>query len=143
MRTTVGWGSYRAAQALRTTKFGSSKTGRLTMKMLDRGAKGSFDARASKAWKEIPFGGIDAGKIDKVAVGGYRAKYDKNVKEYRDYIKSVTDAIGDRGNTKEPSSSIPITKQKLHGLRKKKRIQISAWNRRLRLTRSSIPPARI
>ena len=106
MRTTVGWGSYRAAQALRTTKFGSSKTGRLTMKMLDRGAKGSFDARASKAWKEIPFGGIDAGKIDKVAVGGYRAKYDKNVKEYRDYLKSVTDAIGDRGNTKEQQTAI-------------------------------------
>jgi hypothetical protein len=96
MRSTVGWGSQRLSRAVRTSRIGGTKTGRLLAGTFDRGAKGSFDVRGTGALKNIP-GGIDAGVAQK---GGYRARQEAAIKGHQDYIKSVGEAIDERG-TKE------------------------------------------
>jgi hypothetical protein len=109
MRSTVGSGSQRLSRAIRASKFGGTKTGRLFAGVADRGAKGSFDIRGTSALKSFPMGGIDAGAAQK---GGYRAGQEASVKGHQGYIKSVGEAIDERGEIKKDTVKMEETKKK-------------------------------
>ncbi|MHB1770002.1 MAG: hypothetical protein ACYCPH_02905, partial [Minisyncoccota bacterium] len=96
-RTTIGRGSQYLSRKVRTSGLGSTKTGRLLAGTFDRGAKASFDVRGTGALKNLPGGGIDAGVAKK---GGFRAREEASIKGHQDYIKSVDEAIGERGQRK-------------------------------------------
>lgn len=96
-RRTIGKGSEYLSRRVRTSSFKDTKRGRLLAGTFDRGAKASFDVRASSSFNKIPFGGINAGDAQK---GGYKATKAASVKGHLDYIKSVTEAIDERGATK-------------------------------------------
>lgn len=105
-RSTIGAGSQRISRAIRTGSLGGTKFGRVLAGTFDRGAKGSFDIRGSKAWGALgstPLGKIDAGDAQK---GGYRARQEASVKGHQDYIKTVGEAIEERGATKEEQEVI-------------------------------------
>lgn len=104
MRSTVGAGSQAASQFFRRTKFGATKYGRVASMALDKGAKASFDVRGATAFGGLKGMGVDAGDAQK---GGYREKQKKTIEGHKEYAKSLTEAIGDRGPTrKEKNSSI-------------------------------------
>lgn len=96
-RNTIGSGSQYLSRKVRTSRLGGTKTGRLLAGTFDRGAKASFDVRGTNALKNIPGGGIDAGAAQK---GGYRARREAAIKGHQDYIKSVGEAIDERGMEK-------------------------------------------
>ncbi len=96
-RRSLGRGSAYLSRRVRTSRFNGTNTGRLLASTFDRGAKTSFDVRASRPFNAIPFGGVDAGKAEK---GGYKATKDASTKAHLDYIKSVGEAIDERGATK-------------------------------------------
>lgn len=109
MRSTVGSGSQYLSKKVRTSRIGSTKTGRLLAGTFDRGAKASFDVRGTKTFGNIPFGGVNAGEAQK---GGYRARQEKSVSGHEEYIKSVTKAIDERGATKAESARVEEEKKK-------------------------------
>ncbi|TSC64949.1 MAG: hypothetical protein G01um101491_86, partial [Parcubacteria group bacterium Gr01-1014_91] len=86
-RRTVGRVSNYAARKIRSSKYGNNEVGRVFAGLADRGAKANFDIRGSEAFKNIPFGGVDAGAPKK---GGYRAREEELVKSRTDYAKSLT-----------------------------------------------------
>jgi hypothetical protein len=97
MRSTVGAGSQAASQALRRTRFGATKYGRILSTTLDKGAKASFDVRGASSGGGLKSIGVEAGDAAK---GGYREKQEKTIKDHKEYAKSLADAIGDRNKTK-------------------------------------------
>lgn len=98
MRSTVGWGSYRLSQRLKNSeKWQSRKSGRVLTNVLDRGAKQNWDVRSTKAFKNIPFGGVEAGKPQE---GGYVKRREENIKKHEEYVKSIGKAIGEAGAEK-------------------------------------------
>ncbi len=109
LRSTVGWGSQGAAQALRRTRFGASKYGRVITTTLDKGAKASFDIRGTTAFGGLKAAGIEAGEAQK---GGYRARRDAAIKGHQEYVKSVGEAITERGPTKRDIAVIEEEKRK-------------------------------
>ncbi len=86
-RRTVGRVSNYTARKIRSSKYGNNEVGRVFAGLADRGAKANFDIRGSEAFKNIPFGGVDAGAPKK---GGYRAREEELVKSRTDYAKSLT-----------------------------------------------------
>jgi hypothetical protein len=82
-RNTVGRASHGLSQGLRKTSFARTGAGRLTMGVLDRGAKASFDARGSKAFGSLK---LDAGKAP---TGGYKKYEDESIKARTEYAKSL------------------------------------------------------
>lgn len=105
MRSTLGAGSRYLAQRVRTSKtLQGTKTGRLLSTTLDRGAKASFDVRGVTIGGGLKGGmGIDAGEAQK---GGYQARREKAIKGHQEYIKSVNEAIDERGPTKAQQKAI-------------------------------------
>ena len=100
MRYTVGWGANKAAKSLRSTRFASVPIiGTGTIKGLDRAAKGSFDVRGSEAFKNIPFGGVNAGQAQK---GGYQATLKEKIESRTKYASGLTG----RGLTGEEDKTI-------------------------------------
>lgn len=89
-RATLGWGSRLASNAIRTSRIGGTKTGRVLAGITDYGSQASFDVRGTGALKSIPYGGIDAGTAQK---GGYQARYEKTAKGHEAYAKSIAKAF--------------------------------------------------
>ena len=99
MRTTAGWGSQAASQAIRRSKFGSTKLGRVAATTFDKGAKATFDMRNVGIGGGLKGIGVDAGASQ---AGGYRARVEKNAKAHEEYAKSLTG----REKTKEEEAKI-------------------------------------
>lgn len=94
LRWTAGWGLQGASQAIRRSKLGGTKTGRLLATTFDRGATSSFDIRGVKvAGYGLAGGKVDAGDAQK---GGYRARREAAIKGHQDYIKSVHTSLAER-----------------------------------------------
>jgi hypothetical protein len=108
-RTTIGAGSQYLSKSIRTSRYANTKTGRVLAGTFDRGAKASFDLRATNLIKNIPGGGINAGTPNK---GGYRARQEAAIKGHEEYIKSVGQAIDERGTTKEEDAKIAAAEEK-------------------------------
>ena len=88
LRTTVGWGSQRASERFRKSRWSRAPIiGRTFAGVLDAGAKGSFDARASKLGgtlsKDLH---INTGEAQK---GGYRGWEKEKVKARETYAKDL------------------------------------------------------
>ena len=96
-RNTAGRASQYTSRKLKTSSLGHTAAGRLGAGILDRGAKASFDMRGTGVLRNLPRGGIDAGAAQK---GGYKAKHEAAIKGHQDYIKSVGEAIDERGMEK-------------------------------------------
>lgn len=87
-RTTVGWGSHRAAKYLRGTAFGRTPlVGTGLVKGLERVATGSFDVRGIKAGGGLKGVDIDAGEAQK---GGYRADLKGRIESRTKYASELT-----------------------------------------------------
>ncbi len=94
MQKTVGFGSHYAARAIRTSGIGGTRTGRVLANTFDKGAKASFDIRATKALSGLPGGGINAGEASK---GGYDGAREANIKKHEAYATSIDEAYKERG----------------------------------------------
>ncbi len=96
-RTTFGWGAQRLSQRLeKSTLARVPIVGRGIMGALDRGAKGSFDLRATGAFKQFP-GGVEAGTAEK---GGYRDWEKGKIKEREEYAKRLVQTSGEKEQQK-------------------------------------------
>ena len=91
-RNTVGWGSARVRDAITEGKFGeklrSSETGRRISQFADKGARASYDARASSNIKGLEKVGISMGAG--AGKGGYSGGVEALVKERTKYEESLT-----------------------------------------------------
>lgn len=80
----------------------NTRTGRFLIRSAEYGAKSSFDVRGTKALKNLPYGGVDAGEAAK---GGYQAARDRATKKHEEYVKATDAALDERnikrGVTKE------------------------------------------
>lgn len=94
LRSSAGLGSQLAAQAIRRSKYGGTKIGRIAATTFDKGAKGSWDVRGVAMGGGLKGIGIDAGDAQK---GGYRARKEASVKGHEEYIKSVEKEIEEKG----------------------------------------------
>ncbi len=111
MRSTAGWGLQGASQAIRRSRIGGTKTGRVLAGTFDRGAKASFDVRGIAMGGGLKGIGVDAGDAQK---GGYRARRETAIKGHQGYIKSVGEAFDEAGISKEQEKAIEdATKAKL------------------------------
>ena len=115
LRSTAGAGSRYASKKVLTSSFGGTKTGRLLATTFDRGARASFDVRASKAWGAIPYGGVNAGAVAK---GGYEARRAGKIKAHEAYAKSIGEANQEQGPTEADAAKLEEEKGKaseIHG----------------------------
>ncbi|MHB8710240.1 MAG: hypothetical protein ACYC6X_01645 [Minisyncoccota bacterium] len=86
-RTTVGWGSHKAAKYLRGTAFGRVPlVGTGLVKGLNRVATGSFDVRGIKAGGGLKGLGVDAGAAQK---GGYQADLKGRIESRTKYASEL------------------------------------------------------
>lgn len=88
-RTTIGWGTHRAAKYLRGTAAGRVPlVGTGLVRGLERVATGSMDIRGTGVLKNMPFGSnIDAGTAQK---GGYRADLKGRIESRTKYASELT-----------------------------------------------------
>lgn len=93
-RATGGWAADRLARYVRTSGFGSTKTGDIALRGLDKVASGSIDVRGSK-WisSGLKTVGIDAGEAQK---GGYRGARKDAIKEIVGRTKLIDEAIDEK-----------------------------------------------
>jgi hypothetical protein len=94
LRSSAGWGFQAASQAIRGSRFKSTKLGRVAATTFDKGAKANFDIRGVTAFGGLKATGIDAGETQK---GGYRARQEATIKGHEEYIKSVEKVIEEGG----------------------------------------------
>lgn len=110
LRSTVGWGSQRLSHSLtkgRLARVGRVPiVGRALVGAAERGGKGSFDVRGTKAWDNLPGGGIDAGKATE---GGFRKWEETKIKEREEYAKK----LGQTGKEKANTDSLGTEKARL------------------------------
>jgi len=92
-RRTLGRASNYAARTIRSSQFGATSAGRVMAGFADRGAKGSFDVRGTKAFGSlnkslgaVGLGSLEAGEAHK---GGYRDRVEKTTKSRDDYAKTL------------------------------------------------------
>ena len=86
-RTSGGWLAQKGANKARKTWVGRVPlAGTGLVKGLDRIAGASFDVRGSEAFKNIPFGGVDAGAAQK---GGYKADLKGRVESRTKYASEL------------------------------------------------------
>ncbi|MFA6969154.1 MAG: hypothetical protein WC217_00940, partial [Candidatus Paceibacterota bacterium] len=103
LRSTAGWGFQGASQAIRRSRLGGTKFGRVAATTFDKGAKGSFDVRGATAFGGLKGLGIEAGDAQK---GGYRARREAAIKGHQEYVKTVGAAIDERGASKAEEAAI-------------------------------------
>lgn len=95
LRSTAGWGSQRLSELARRSRIARVPIlGRAVLGGLDRGAKGSFDIRGTKA---LGLAKVDAGKAQK---GGYRDWEKERIKEREDHAKSLKQTSGEEAQQK-------------------------------------------
>ncbi len=100
---TVGRGAYYLRRrALQSQTFNriDAATGRVTSRALGSAATASYDVRSSKAFKNLPFGGIAAGEAAK---GGFAGARKRSIEEQEKAAKAIEEAHKEalRPNTKE------------------------------------------
>ncbi len=114
-RRSAGVVSSKIARGIRSSRIGSTETGRLFAGMADYGAKASYDLRATKAVGAIK--GIDLGKPQK---GGYDAIVHHAAEEREKYAKSLEQTKEDKAaeeKLKETKTNLVSEKKEL-GTRK-------------------------
>jgi len=103
-RNTVGLASNSASRRFRSSKLARVPVvGRSISGVLDRGAKASFDARATGTIKNIPFGGIGAGAAQ---TGGAKQSLDDAIKAREGYAKNLQLTKGERAKQDEAKSRV-------------------------------------
>lgn len=104
---TIGRGAYHLGRVARQSKgFNTfdAVTGRVSSRLMDRAASGSFDIRGSKAFgslKNVGLG-IDAGKV---AEGGFGGARKRNIEDHEKAIKAIDTAIEDRNLIKSATAA--------------------------------------
>jgi hypothetical protein len=119
-RRTVGRGAYYAARGLRQSKTFNKVdawTGRATTRLLDRGAKGSFDLRGTKAISALPLGGIGAGTAQK---GGFAEDRKQSIKQHQAAATEIENAFKDKGSGRFEPEVIAARTEALDLARKEK-----------------------
>ncbi len=102
-RRTVGRAGTAAASRFRNSKYARSNIGRLFAGGLDYAAKGSYDFRGTGALKNLPLGGIDAGKAQE---GGYKKIKEEAVKARINYDKTLGLTKGEDEKVKQIDEEI-------------------------------------
>jgi len=94
-RRTMGVGSSKVAERIRKSNWGHTETGRLFAGIADKGAKSSYSLR--NLGNKVP--GLDMGKANKTASGGYDAILHHGQEAREKYAKSLEQS--DEDNAKE------------------------------------------
>ncbi len=114
-RRTMGRASNKISKTIRTSNFGASGTGRALAGVFDKGAKASYDIRASKAGGSvIKYSGLNVGKAKE---GGYV----KTLKTATDARITYANSLGQ--STKNKALETQLNEQKKTLLAQKKTLE--------------------
>ncbi|MDB5265414.1 MAG: hypothetical protein JWM39_127 [Parcubacteria group bacterium] len=125
-RRTVGAGSAAIGRSIRNTPgLADTEMGRRLASIADRGAKSSFDPRATKFAGNITKAAkIDLGKPGKTAAGGYAEIEKKDIKARTDYANSI------KPNPTEDAEAKALKEQKKNTDTAHKTAQTDSKNKR-------------